>query len=124
LLIFIGYVVWWNWRWKKMQRRIASQRTGLDRDDYIAELALSGVSERIADALYQSVQPYCVNGVQLHPDDGLMGFYFDDLEDVEELIEELYEKTGLSIPARYDPHVTTALESARMLAVHLQSKLA
>ena len=102
---------------------MASQRSNFERAAFISELAKSGVSENVAKTLYDALLPTCVKGVLPHPDDGLCGFYFDDPEDMEDLIEDMFEKLELPMPTRYEPEITPHLESARDLAVYLQEKL-
>jgi hypothetical protein len=63
-----------------------------------------------------------VKHVLPHPDDGLIGFYFDDQEDLEDMLEELYLKLSLVIPEQHDPLIAPALESVRHLGVFLQIK--
>ena len=123
LLLFVLLTAWLNWRWAKIQRRVASQRSNFERAAFISELAKSGVSENVAKTLYDALLPTCVKGVLPHPDDGLCGFYFDDPEDMEDLIEDMFEKLELPMPTRYEPEITPHLESARDLAVYLQEKL-
>lgn len=123
LLLFVLLTIWHNWRWAKIQRRVASQRLNLESAEYATELARSGVSERVATTLYDALKPSCVKGVLPHPDDGLCGFYFDDPEDMEDLVEEMFEKLELPAPTRYEPEITPHLESARDLAGYLQGKL-
>ncbi len=121
--LFIVVTVWGNITWVRMQRRIARQRPGLGRQDYVTEMAKSGVGETVAGLLYASLKPLCVKGVAPHPDDGLLGFYFDDNDDLEDLLEELHKKLNLPMPTRYEPEITSHLNSARDLAVYLQSRL-
>ncbi len=83
----------------------------------------SGVCEAVARTLYDCLKPLCAKGVQPHSDDGLIGFYFDDGEDLEDLLEELFEKLEILLPDRYDPEITPHLNSGRDLAVYLQSKI-
>jgi hypothetical protein len=123
LLLFVLVTIWFNWRWNKMQRRVASQRPSLDRQAYADELANAGVSEKLAFVLHDALQPMCAAGVMPHPDDGLMGFYFDDPEDMEDLVEDLFVRLNLPMLTRYEPEITPHLESARNLAIYLQKKL-
>ncbi len=106
-----------------MQRRVARQRPSLDHEAFARDLAGSGVLPAVAAALYEAVIGLCVKGVAPHPDDGLMGFYFEDPEDMEDLIEEMFDKLKLPKPTRYEPEITPELESLRSLAVYLQAKL-
>jgi hypothetical protein len=89
--LFIAITVWHNTSWARSQRRTAQQRPGLDRDAYAAEMDKSGASKAVSQTLYDCIKRLCVKGVQPHPDDGLFGFYFDEGEDLEDLIEELFE---------------------------------
>ena len=61
--------------------------------------------------------------VKPHPDDGLTGFYFDDPEDMEDFVEEMFVMLGLPTPSRYEPEITPHLQCARELAVYLQSTI-
>jgi hypothetical protein len=121
--LFIAVTVWHNFTWGRLQRRTARQRPSLDRHAYAMEMDKSGVSEAVSQTLYDCIKPLCVKGVQPHPDDGLFGFYFDDGEDLEDLIEELFEKLELPIPAQYEPEISPHLASVRDLAIYLQSKI-
>lgn len=123
LLLFIAVAIWDYVGWSRMQRRVALARSSLDRDTYIEVLAISGVSHAVAGALYDALQPSCVKDVKPHPDDGLTGFYFDDPEDMEDFVEEMFVKLGLPTPSRYEPEITPHLQSARELAVYLQSAI-
>jgi hypothetical protein len=123
LLLFVVVTIWFNWRWAKMQRRVARQRPNLDLPAYAKELAVSGVGAPVAAALYNVLQNDCVKGVLPHPDDGMCGFYFDDPEDMEDLVEAMFIKLGLPVPERYDPEITPHMESVRALAIYLQQKL-
>jgi hypothetical protein len=123
LLLFIAVTIWHNFGWSRMQRRVAQQRPSLDRQAYVDVFAISDVSPNVAGAIYDALQPCCVKGVAPHPDDGLVGFYFDDPEDMEDLVEEMFVKLGLPMPTRYEPEITPHLESARKLGVCLQSKI-
>jgi hypothetical protein len=123
IVLFIVVTIWFNISWARMQRRVAKQRPGLKEAEYIQEFAASGVNEEIALALYTSLLPHCVKRVLPHPDDGLIGFYFDDPEDLEDMLEELYLKLSLIIPEQYDQLIAPALESVRHLGVFLQTKL-
>ncbi len=123
LLLFTIVTFWLNHRWTKLQRQVAGLRPNLDRRAYIEELASSEISEEIAGSLYDALLPSCVKGVAPHPDDGLMGFYFDDPEDMEDLIEEMFRNLGLPMPTRYAPETTPHLQNVRELAAYLQSKL-
>jgi hypothetical protein len=123
LILFVALSIWYNLGWSRMQRRVAQKRPSLGRQAYVTELALSDVSPDVAGTIYDALQPSCVKGVAPHPDDGLCGFYFDDPEDMEDLIEEMFEKLGLPMPTRYEPEITPHLQSARELGVYLQSKI-
>ena len=123
LILFVLLTIWHNWRWAKTQRRVASQRLNLERAAYTSELAKSGVSEKVSTSLYDALLPTCVKGVLPHPDDGLCGFYFEDPEDMEDLLKDMFDKLELPLPTRYEPEITPHLESARYLAVYLQGKL-
>jgi hypothetical protein len=123
VVLFIVITIWFNIAWSRMQRRVARQRPSLDRQAYGEEFARSGVSSKVADAIHDSLAVLCVKGVSPHPDDGLTGFYFDDPEDMEDLVEEMFEKLGLPMPTRYAPEITPHLNSVRELGVYLQSKL-
>ena len=123
LAVVVATTIWSNWDWGRIQRRVAGQRPSLDRQSYAVELHSSGVWEPVAFALYDALQPICVKNVMPHPDDGLMGFYFDDPEDMEDLVEEMFERLGLPMPKRYDSEATPYLESARDLAIYLQKKM-
>lgn len=123
LILFIALTIWHNVGWSRMQRRVARERPNLDQDSYAEEFARSDVSPDVARAIYDALQSNCVEGVAPHPDDGLCGFYFDDPEDMEDLIEEMFEKLGLPMPTRYEPEITPHLESARDLGIYLQSKV-
>lgn len=122
LLAFVSFTIWFTISWSRLQRRVASQRPNLDRDSYILNLAGSSVSPDVAGRLYDALQGYSVKGVAPHPDDGLYGFYFDDPEEMEDLVEEMFERLELPKPKRYDPEITPHMESARALAVYLQQK--
>jgi hypothetical protein len=123
IALLITVTVWHNVGRSRMQRRIAKQRPGLDRNAYATDMGKSGVCEAVSKTLYDCVKPLCVKGVQPHPDDSLIGFYFDDGEDLEDLLEELFEKLELPLPDRYEPEVTPHLNSARDLGIYLQSKI-
>jgi hypothetical protein len=123
LLLFIAVTIWHNFGWSRMQRRLAQRRPSLGRHAYVDEFAKSDVSPDVAGAIYHALQPCCVKGVAPHPDDGLVGFYFDDPEDMEDLVEEVFVMLSLPIPTRYEPEITPYLQSARELGGYLQTKL-
>ena len=106
-----------------MQRRVARQRSGFDEPAYINALSVSSVRPDVASALYRRLLSLCTKGVLPHPDDGLLNFYFDEPEDLEDLLEDLYTDIGLPLPARYDPEITPHLKSVRDLAMLLDAKL-
>jgi hypothetical protein len=120
----VAATIWHNYFWARLQRRVARQRPSFDRDAFAEELARSGVSSAVAAPLYDAVAELCVKGVAPHPDDSLTGFYFDDPEDMEDLIAEMFDRLELPTPSRYAPEASPHLESLRSLSVYLQSKLA
>jgi hypothetical protein len=124
LLIFIGVTVWHNISWARMQRRAALQRNGLTSTEYEEEFRQSRVRPEIASALYASLSLSIAKGILPHPDDGLLGFYFDDPECVGDLVEEMFEKLGLELPNPQNPENIEWINSARDLGVYLEQKLA
>ncbi len=106
-----------------MQRRIARQRPSLNQDSYVAEFARSKVSEAVSRSIYEYLEANCTKGVAPHPDDGLCGFYFDDPEDMEDFIEEIFNKLGLPNIGRYEPETSAHLNSARDFGIYMQSKI-
>jgi hypothetical protein len=123
LALFACYTLWWNIAWARRQRSTATQRPNLDQKAYIDECRKSGIGAGIAAALYRCLLPLCVKGVLPNPDDGLLGFYFDDGEDLEDLLEKIFEKLGLLPMERYAPQITGSLESARFLGIFLQARM-
>jgi hypothetical protein len=121
--LFGAYTIWLKIIWARLQRRTASQRPNLDQNAYVNECRKSGIGAGIAAVLYTCLKPHCVNGVSPHPDDGLLGFYFDDGEDLEDLLEEMFEKLRLLPMERYAPELTGSLESARFLGLFLQARM-
>lgn len=108
---------------RKSQARVALQRTGLNCAAYIDEMAGSGISPRVATALYEQLLPYCSKGVLPHPDDGLFGFYLSYADDLEDLLPGVFGALDLPLPPVTDSDFATQLESVRHLAAYLQSQL-
>ena len=106
-----------------MQMRVAKQRPSLTETEYVAEFAKSGVGACVAVGLHAEFSTLCSKGILPHPDDGLFGFYFDEGECLEDMLETLFDRLSLPQPTRYSPEITPYLESARDLAVYLQQKL-
>lgn len=123
-LLFIGVSVWHNISWARLQRRVALQRTGLTLAEYVEDFGQSRVRPEIANALHASLSLSIAAGILPHPDDGLLGFYFDDAECVGDLVEEMFEKLGLELPKPSNPENIEWIDSARDLGIYLERKLA
>lgn len=123
LILFVIWTASYDIKWSRMQRRIAEQRPSLELQPYAVELSSSGVSEKLANALYEWLKPHCVDGILPNPDDSLYGFYFDDPDDMEDLVEAMFNKMGLPTPTVYEPEITPHMESVRELAIYLQGKV-
>jgi hypothetical protein len=123
LIVTICATIWLNISWSRLQRRVAQQRPNLELEKYIAEFAKSNVSTNLATSIYSLLKLQCVKGNLPHPDDGLCGFYFDDPEDMEDFLEDIFRNLGLQKFARYDPEITPHLDSVRALGVYLQAKV-
>ena len=116
-------MLWESRTRRKSQARVAKQRIGLDCADYVEEMAKSGVSANISTVLYNELATYCTKGVSPNPDDGIFGFYLIYSDELEDLIPALFDPLGIPLPAPTDSEIVPHLESARHLAVFLQTKL-
>lgn len=108
---------------RKSQARVAKQRAGLDCAAYVEEMSNSGVSANVSTVLYDELATYCTKGVRPNPDDGIFGFYLTYDDELEDLIPALFDPLGIPLPAPTDSGIVPHLESARHLAVFLQTKL-
>ena len=120
--MILGWIYWERRVQRNVQTRVARQRPSLDREAYRTELALSGVGATVSYALYDELSGWCVKGVQPHPDDGFIGFYMIDADQLEDFLELIFPKLGLSLPPTSDLGFGPKIESVRDLAIYLQSQ--
>ena len=121
-LSVLGWSYWERKVQRNVQTRVARQRPNLDRNTYRAEMARSGVDITVSDTLYDELSEWCVNGVRPHPDDGFIGFYMNDADQLEDFLELVFHKLGLLLPPPSDPQFGPQMESVRDLAIHLQAQ--
>ncbi len=103
LFLFAAVTLAFNWRLSVTQKRIAEKRPSVSEQEFVEALVLEGLLEPCAAKLHELAKDYYFRALAPHPDDFLDGFLKIDPEDVEDIVEELWQLTGAPRPTPESP---------------------
>jgi hypothetical protein len=88
--------LFWNWQERRRQRRLASSRIPLNRDEFLVRLTGDNVDIRTAEFLWDELSYYYFNPLRPDPSDRLRSTLRIDPDDVCDLVEK-YWKNRVSL---------------------------
>ena len=103
------------------QSRRAAERPDLSAAEFEERLGAADVSIEVVRSLHAALLPYCEGGgIRPHPDDRLASDYALDPDEMEILVEALWDELGLPKPTTREPERIPELGSVMDLALYLQ----
>ncbi|MDQ8755504.1 hypothetical protein RCO27_04615 [Sphingosinicella sp. LHD-64] len=111
-----------NRRFDRAQSAAAAKRPNLSEDNFVATMEGLGGDEVVAVEVYRKLTAYCRSGVFPNPGDLLDSFFGIDADELEGLIEDLFQRLALPIPSGRTPEHIPPLETAADLVLYLSHR--
>lgn len=118
--IGIGAFIWE----KRRTRCLTAKRQGMSPSALLDWLIAAGISEPVADFVWDALGRYYGEGdVPPHPDDDLSEDAGIDPEDIEDFVAAFFDDFSLPQPSKNDPEIIPKPLTLAGFAQYLQSKL-